>query len=271
MKISKHTFIISGGSSGLGLATTRLLLQSPSTQVAILDLSGPPNELYEGLASDARDRVRYWKTDVSSLEQLQVAVDGAAKWTEETSVKLGGVLCCAGVNRPAKVNAVQIIDAKGNPYPLDKWDFVIAINLSGTVNLIRLALPYLTKVEPEGPDGERGVIVMVASSAAFEGQPGQTAYSASKGAITSMTLPLARDLGRYGIRVATIAPAAFESKLTEHFTESLRHNLTKDTPFPQRFGRPDEFAQTVQWVIECPYVNGETFRLSGGGRMPGKL
>ncbi|KZT25146.1 NAD(P)-binding protein [Neolentinus lepideus HHB14362 ss-1] len=265
MKISKHTFIISGGSSGLGLATARLLLQSSSTQVAILDLSEPPDELFEGLAY-ARTRVRHWKTDVGSLEQLQAAVDGAAKWSQETGVKLGGVLCCAGVNGPAK-----IIDSKGNPYPLDMFNFVIAINLAGTVNLIRLALPYLTKVEPEGPDGERGVIVMVASSAAFEGQPGQTVYAASKGAITSMTLPLARDLGRYGIRVATIAPAAFESKLTATFTDTLRQNLTKDTPFPQRFGRPEEFAQTVQWVIECPYVNGETYRLTAGGRMPGKL
>ncbi|EPQ56540.1 NAD P-binding protein [Gloeophyllum trabeum ATCC 11539] len=231
-----------------------------------MDLSDPPDDLFHGLDSDARRRVKFWKTDVTSAEDIQAGVDGAVRWCEETGAHLGGVICSAGVGGAAK-----IIDSHGNPHSLDLWNFILSINITGTFNLIRLALPHMVKLPPEGPDGERGVIIMVSSSAAFEGQPGQTAYAATKGAIRSMTLPLARDLGRYGIRVVSIAPGAFESSMTKNFPEKTRKSLTRDLPFPSRFGKPEEFAQTVQWIIECPYVNGETVRLSAAGRMPGKL
>ncbi len=173
------------------------------------------------------------------------------------------------------------------------WNFALAINLTGTFNLTRIACKYLVNVPPEGPDGERGVVVMVASSAAvsprlvshrstplvdiipvvlqFEGQPGQTAYAATKGALVSMTLPMARDLERFGIRVLTIAPGAFITPMTSVLVKKVHETIARDLLFPRRMGEPHEFAQTVKWILECPYVNGETIRLSGGSRLPGKL
>ena len=172
------------------------------------------------------------------------------------------------------------------------WNFVLGINLTGTFNLTRIACKYLAKVPPEGPDGERGVVVMVASAAAvrprsvlspgpltniilvvsqFEGQAGQTAYSATKGALVSMTLPMARDLERFGIRVVAVAPGAFITPMTGTMTKRVHASITRNLVFPKRMGEPHEFAQTVKWILECPYVNGETIRLSGGSRLPGKL
>lgn len=166
------------------------------------------------------------------------------------------------------------------------------VNLTGTFNLTRIACKHLVKVPPEGPDGERGVIVMVASSAAvrpfsappfllctntvfataqFEGQTGQVAYSATKGALVGMTLPMARDLERYGIRVVTIAPGVFVTPMMMSMNKKVQESLTRELVFPRRMGEPREFAQTVKWILECPYVNGETIRLSGGSRVPAKM
>jgi NAD(P)-dependent dehydrogenase (short-subunit alcohol dehydrogenase family) len=176
---------------------------------------------------------------------------------------------------------------------LDVWNLAIDINLTGTFNLTRIACKHLVKVPTEGPDGERGVVVMVASSAAvrscstplffflfsstdtstsqFEAQPGQVAYAAAKGALVSMTLPMARDLERYGIRIVTIAPGAFITPMTSVMSKKTQESVSRDLLFPRRMGEPREFAQTVKWILECPYVNGETIRLSGGSRLPGKL
>jgi 3-hydroxyacyl-CoA dehydrogenase/3-hydroxy-2-methylbutyryl-CoA dehydrogenase len=190
-----------------------------------------------------------------------------------------------------EVGPSKIIDSHGNPHSLDLWDFTIAVNLTGTFNLTRLALPHLISVNPEGPDGERGVIIFVSSSAAvrrlsssilpasadggpaqFEGQPGQTAYAASKGALNSMVLPLARDLGRHGVRVVSIAPGPFASPMTVgKLPPKAETALLREVAFPARFGLPRDFAQTVRWIVDCAYVNGETVRLSGAGRMPGRL
>lgn len=179
------------------------------------------------------------------------------------------------------------MNSNGEPHSLDLWKFALDVNLTGTFNLTRLALRHLIKVEPEQPDGERGVIIMVASAAAvsrfimcpglsficlqFEGQPGQVAYSATKGAIRSMTLPLSRDLSRYGVRVLTIAPSIFASSMTDNFPDKTRASLERELQFPRRFGAAPEFAQTVKWILECGFVNGETIRLSGASRMPGRL
>jgi len=155
---------------------------------------------------------------------------------------------------------------------LDIWDFTIAVNLTGSFNLTRLVLEHLVKVDPEsGTDGERGVVIFVSSAAAFEGQPGQTAYAATKGALGSMTLPLSRDLARHAIRVVTIAPGVFDSSMTVNLPVKTRKSLENDLVYPKRFGQPDEFARTLRWILDCPYVNGETIRLSGAGRLPGKL
>jgi NAD(P)-dependent dehydrogenase (short-subunit alcohol dehydrogenase family) len=244
-----------------------------------VDRSPPPADL-------PTSKIKFFETDITVLEQIEHAVDATIKWIAETGAPLGGVINCAGVGTAAK-----IIDAHNEPHPIDLWDFTIAVNLTGTFNLTRLALRHLVKVAPEdGPDGERGVVVLVASAAAvspspnltvlltkkypiqFEGQPGQTAYSASKGALRSMTLPLARDLSRHAIRVVTVAPGVFESSMTANLPQKARRSLeTEGIVYPRRFGQPPEFAQTIRWILECPYVNGETIRLSGGGRLPGKL
>jgi len=258
MKVEQRTFIVSGGSSGLGLATVHNLLQS-NAFVSVLDLSRSSG-LPVGL------EVKFIKCNITKVEEIENAVEETVKWTAETGAQLGGVVNCAGVGTSAK-----IVDSKGNPHSLSLWNFTLDVNLSGTFNLTRLALKHLITVSPEQPDGERGVIIMVASSAAFEGQPGQAAYSATKGALASMTLPLSRDLSRYGIRVMTIAPGIFASSMTAKLPEKTRLSLERELQFPNRFGKAEEFAKTVRWILECPFVNGETVRISGASRLPGRL
>jgi len=259
MKLENRTFIVSGGSSGLGLASVQMLVQA-NAYVAILDRAPPPSVI-EG------DQVRFFQTDITLVGAIEKAVEETVAWTKETGAALGGVINCAGVGAGAK-----IIDAQNEPHSLELFEFVLAVNLTGSFNLTRLALKHMVHNKPEeGVDGERGVIVLVSSSAAFEGQPGQTAYSASKGALRSMTLPLARDLARYSIRVMTIAPNMFVSSMTDKLPEKVRRSLENDLIYPKRFGQPVEFADTVRFVLTNPYVNGETIRLSGASRMPAKM
>jgi len=175
------------------------------------------------------------------------------------------------VNAAGVATVGKIIDVHGEPLSLELFRWTQEVNVMGTLDLSRLVCKALLDVAPEGEDGERGIVIMVASAAAFEGQPGQTAYAASKGAVRSMTLPMARDLARYGIRVNTIAPGTFESAMTARMPEKTRASLDKEVVFPRRFGRAEEFAETVRWMIECGYMNGETVRLSGAGRLPGRL
>ncbi|KAL1748164.1 hypothetical protein HDZ31DRAFT_30270 [Schizophyllum fasciatum] len=266
MKIEKRTFIVSGGSSGLGLATVRSLLKG-GAYASVVDLSEPPDEV------KASSRLRFYTTDITDVDAIETAVENTAAWAKETNAPLGGVINCAGVGIAAKLITV---DKSGmsppEPHSLDVWNFALNVNLTGTFNLTRLALQHLVYSPPEGEDGERGVIVMVASAAAFEGQPGQTAYSATKGALVGMTLPMARDLARFGVRVATIAPGVFASSMTDAMNAKTQKSLrTEGIVYPQRFGKPGEFAQTVRYILDCPYVNGETIRLSGAGRLPAKL
>ncbi|KAL1668912.1 hypothetical protein GGF50DRAFT_123674 [Schizophyllum commune] len=266
MKVEKRTFIVSGGSSGLGLATVRSLLDG-GAYVSIVDLSEPPEEVRTS------PRARFFQTDITNVDAIERTVEGTVAWANETSAPLGGVINCAGVGIAAKVISVDKTGARPpEPHSLDVWNFALNVNLTGTFNLTRLALKHLVYSPPEGEDGERGVIVMVASAAAFEGQPGQTAYSATKGALVGMTLPMARDLARYGVRVATIAPGVFASSMTDAMNAKTQKSLkTEGIVYPQRFGKPEEFAQTVRYILDCPYVNGETIRLSGAGRLPARL
>ncbi|KAJ4470161.1 3-hydroxyacyl-CoA dehydrogenase [Lentinula aciculospora] len=259
MRTKDRTFIVSGGSSGLGLATVKMLIQAKS-YVSILDRAPPPSDII-GL------QVSFYQMDITVVADIERAVEDTVNWTQQTGAVIGGVINCAGVGVVAK-----IIDAQNEPHSLDLWDFVLAVNLTGTFNLTRLALKHMVHNEPEeGPDGERGVIVLVSSSAAFEGQPGQAAYSATKGALRSMTLPLARDLARHSIRVMTIAPNVFVSSMSDKLPQKARRSLESDLVYPKRFGHPAEFADTVKWILECAYVNGETVRLSGASRMPAKM
>ncbi|KAJ3756197.1 3-hydroxy-acyl-CoA-dehydrogenase [Lentinula raphanica] len=251
MKVNHRTFIVSGGSSGLGLATVQMLVEAQA-YVSILDLSPPPSNI-------TVSRTQYYRTDITAVAEVEKAIEDTVSWTKQTKAILGGVINCAGVGAGAK-----IIDAQNEPHSLDLWNFILAVNLTGTFNLTRLALKHMVHNEPEeGQDGERGVIILVSSSAAFEGQPGQAAYSATKGALRSMALPLARDLSRHSIRVMAIAPNMFVSSMTDKLPLKARRSLENDLVYPKRFGQPEEFAETVKWILECAYVNGETIRLSG--------
>ncbi|KAJ7574313.1 3-hydroxyacyl-CoA dehydrogenase [Mycena floridula] len=249
MKVEDRTFVVSGGSSGLGLATVEELLRLDA-YVSILDRSPPPETLPSA-------RIRFFEVDITVNEQLEKAVESTLTWTRETDAILGGVVNCAGVGIAAK-----ILDSQNEPHSLDLWNFSHCHDW---------LLKHLALVNPETDDGERGVVIFVSSAAAFEGQPGQTAYAATKGALRSMTLPMSRDLARYGIRVVTIAPGIFHSSMTANLPDKTAKSLESELIYPKRFGNPAEFAQTVKWILECAYVNGETIRLSGAGRMPGKL
>ncbi|KAG8815901.1 hypothetical protein FRC19_000687 [Serendipita sp. 401] len=262
MIIRGRTFVVSGGSNGLGLATVIELVRNGGF-VSVLDLKGLPEDIHQRLP---REQVRYFKTDLTKDQNIEAAVNQTIEWTKETGSKLGGVVNCGGI-----AVAQKVVSADGTAHSLDLFEFALKVNVTGTFNLTRRVLEHLVKVEPEGADEERGIIIMVASAAAYEGQQGQVAYAASKGAIRSMTLPMARDLGRFGVRVNTIAPSLIVSPMTNNMSEKVKNSLQRDIAFPRRFGEPEEFAQSVKFLIESTYMNGETIRLSAGGRMPGRL
>jgi len=263
MKIEGKTFVVSGGASGLGRACVLDICRGGG-YVAVLDMN---EELGKDLVEEiGTAKAKFFQTDVLETENIEAAVKGTITWIEATGKKLGGVIAAAGVSTAAK-----ILDREGNPFSLDDFDFVMNVNVRGTVDLIRQCLPHMAKAEPVGEDGERGVIIMVASAAAFDGQPGQVAYAASKGAIASLTLPLTRDLARYGIRVVTIAPSLFKSGMTDMMPERARESLKRVMEFPRRPGQGEEFAQLVRQGIENIMLNGCVLRLDGGMRMPSKM
>ena len=262
MKVADRTFIISGGASGLALATARDL-HSAGAYVSLLDLNSDNGNK---IASELGSRAKFFETDVSDTESIQKAVEGSVAWVRETGKEVGGVIAGAGVGLPG-----LIVDRKNEPIPMSSIDFVLNINLRGTLDLIRQAVPYMTTNKPDGPDGERGVIIMIASSAAFDGQMGQVAYAASKGAVASLTLPLARDLSKYGIRAVTIAPAMFDSAMTKMMSNKVKKSLENAMEWPKRAGQPDEFARLVRESVENPMLNGTVLRLDGAMRMPARL
>ncbi|KAK4541902.1 hypothetical protein LTR36_007266 [Oleoguttula mirabilis] len=263
MHIKDRTFIISGGASGLGLATVRDL-HFHGGYISILDLHAE-----NGIAIVRElgpERTIFFETDVTSTPSLQAAVDSTAAWIAQTAKPLGAIIPAAGVGNPGK-----LIDRHNEPISMAQLDFVLNINLRGVLDLIRLCLPHMTTTIPTAPDNERGVIIMVSSSAAFDGQPGQAAYAASKGAIRSLTLVLARDLAQYGIRAVSIAPSYFESNMTAQMSEKVRRSLEKVLEFPKRPGKGEDFARMVRGCVENVMLNGECIRLDGATRMPSKL
>ncbi|KAF2753123.1 3-hydroxyacyl-CoA dehydrogenase type-2 [Pseudovirgaria hyperparasitica] len=263
MHLQNRTFIISGGSSGLALATARLL-HSHGAYISLLDMNA---EAGDAIISELGSvRARFHEVDVTDTDSIAAAVQGTVEWVQTTGAALGGVVAGAGVGNPG-----LIIDKNNEPLPLAAFDFVINVNLRGTIDLIRQTLPYLTQNEPLGADGERGVLLMFASSAAFDGQMGQVAYAASKGGLASLTLPLARDLSRFGIRAVTIAPSLFESGMTAMMGAKVRQSLERVMEWPKRAGKPDEFARVARECIENPMLNGTVIRLDGAMRMPSKL
>jgi len=251
MKIEGSSAIVVGGASGLGEATVRAL-HSRGAVVTVADVNAE-----KGAALAEELGVELVACDVREEDQVQAAV-------AQASQAPGGLriaACCAGVGWAQKVAG-----SKG-PHPLLPFETVIQINLIGTFNVLRYAATAMISGEPF-EDGERGVCVNTASIAAYDGQVGQIAYSASKGGVVGMTLPAARDLAQYGIRVNTIAPGLFDTPLLAALPEEARAKLGAGVPFPQRLGRPGEYAQLVSHIVENRMLNGETIRLDGALRMP---
>ncbi|WP_306231448.1 SDR family NAD(P)-dependent oxidoreductase [Agrococcus beijingensis] len=249
MDISGQVALVTGGASGLGLATTRALIAQGAT-VVVADLGG--TAAADAIAS--LEGATFAATDVRDEAAVGRALDAAAELGD-----LRVVVNCAGVGDAAKVLGRQ------GPFPLDQFQRVIDINLVGTFNVIRLAAERIAAIPPIGE--ERGVIVSTASVAAFDGQIGQAAYTASKAAIAGMTLPIARELAALQIRVNTIAPGLFDTPLLAALPEAARISLGQQVPHPARLGRPDEFALLVSQIIANPMLNGETIRLDGSIRM----
>ncbi len=255
MKVRDSTFLITGGASGLGEATARRLVAA-GARVAIADVN---RERGERLAEELGASARFASTDVTDEAAVRAAVGAAV----EAFGRLDGAVSCAGVGDPAKVLGKQ------GPHPLALFEKVVRINLIGTFNVLRLAAERMAANEPDA-EGERGVIVNTASVAAFEGQIGQAAYSASKGGVVGLTLPAARELARHGIRVVTLAPGLFDTPLLAGLPEAARVSLGEQVPFPPRLGRPDEYAALALHVIENPMLNGEVIRLDGAIRLAPK-
>ncbi len=247
MQIKGQVAIISGGGSGLGAATARALAQA-GARVAILDIAA---EQAQQIAKEIGG-VAY-VSDVTDAEQLSSVMD-------ELAATLGDIrICvnCAGI-APAK----RIV-GRGGAMPLDDFEKVIAVNLIGTFNVMRLVAAKMSVSDAVNADGERGIIINTASIAAYEGQIGQIAYSASKGGIVAMTVPAARELGRFGIRVVTVSPGVFATPMMTAMPVEVQESLAQAVPFPQRLGKPQEYAQTVMHLIENIYINGVTVRLDG--------
>jgi NAD(P)-dependent dehydrogenase (short-subunit alcohol dehydrogenase family) len=252
MNVQGSTVIVTGGASGLGEACVRNL-HSGGAKIAIFDFAA---ERGEKMAAELGKDVIFAKTDVTD----EAAVQGAIYKTMEAFGTINIAINCAGGATPMKV-----LSKKG-PMPLAAFNRTIQINLVGTFNVIRLVVEQMVKNAPD-TDGEKGVIINTASVAAFDGQIGQADYSASKGGIVAMTLPIARECADYGIRVMTIAPGLFDTPLLHSLPEAARESLGKMVPFPQRLGQPAEFATLVRHIIENRMLNGEVIRLDGAIRM----
>ncbi|MDV3124293.1 3-hydroxyacyl-CoA dehydrogenase [Mycobacterium sp. 21AC1] len=251
MEIRDAVAVVTGGASGLGLATTKRLLDA-GAQVVVIDLKG------EEAVAELGERATFVAADVTDEASVSKALDVA-----ESLGPLRSNVNCAGIG-----NAIKTLSRNG-AFPLDEFTKVIQVNLIGTFNVLRLAAERIAKTEPlEGKNGaERGVIINTASVAAFEGQIGQAAYSASKGGVVGMTLPIARDLSRDLIRVCTIAPGLFKTPLLGSLPEEAQKSLGQQVPHPARLGDPDEYGALAVHIVENPMLNGEVIRLDGAIRM----
>lgn len=253
MEPSELKAIVTGGASGLGEGTVREIVKAGG-QVAIFDKNVDRGE---EIAAELGDRAIFAKVDVTSEEDVAAGIAAAAG-------AFGGInaaVNCAGIAIASK------LASKGEPHRLDWYKKVIDVNLSGTFNVMRLAAVKMEENEPD-EDGCRGAIVNTASIAAYDGQKGQVAYAASKGGVVGMTLPVARDMGRSGIRINTIAPGLFMTPMAAGLGDEIIAELSKDIIFPKRFGKPSEYGRLAVFMLTHPYLNGETIRLDGAIRLP---
>ena len=253
MQVRGSRVLVTGGGSGLGEGTARRLAGA-GARVAILDV---PQSRGEHIAADLGSGHHFVAADVTDTGQVEAAVEGAAK-------ALGGLDVC--VNAAGVGNAARVVSRGGDLFPLDLFRFVVDVNLIGTFDVLRRAARVMGTNHPD-EDGSRGVSINVASIAAFEGQVGQAAYSASKGGVAAMTLPLARDLASLGIRVLCIAPGIMDTPMIAGLPEQVRDSLADVHVFPKRLGKPEDFAALVQAMIENPLLNGEVVRLDAAARM----
>lgn len=255
MDLKGKTFIVTGGGSGLGAGAARVFAGA-GANVVVADMN---DENAEKIAAEIGANARACVCNVTEEESVQAAVDLALA----EFGGLHGALNCAGIG-----SAMRVANKFG-AHPLDLFKAVIDVNLTGTFNVIRLCAAAMTGAEPV-ETGERGVFVNVASVAAFDGQIGQAAYSASKGGVVAMTLPIARELARFGIRVVTVAPGLFDTPMLAALPDEARASLAAQVPFPARFGRPEEFGRLCRHIAENEMLNGETIRLDGAIRMQPK-
>jgi NAD(P)-dependent dehydrogenase (short-subunit alcohol dehydrogenase family) len=255
MDIKDRTFLVTGGGSGLGAACVRRFA-SRGGRVVIADLQRSAGA---ALAAELGERARFVETDVTSRSSVERCVETAVR--EHGGIY--GLVNCAGIALAERVVG------KTGPHALDSFSRVITVNLIGTFNVIAVAGAAMSQNQPTA-GGERGVVVNTASVAAFDGQIGQAAYAASKAGVVGLTLPVARELARFGIRVATIAPGIFETPMLGQLSEEIRKSLGQQIPFPPRLGRPDEFAALVEHIVGNEMLNGETIRLDGAIRMAPK-
>ena len=255
MQIAGRTFLVTGGASGLGAATARRIAAAGGNAV----ISDTNAELGNRLAAELASRASFVAADVTDETQVASAIGAGRK----KFGALHGAVNCAGI-APGE----RILGRSG-PHRLESFRRAVDVNLTGTFNVLRLAAQAMADNEPDG-EGERGIIVNTASVAAFEGQVGQAAYSASKAGVAGLTLPAARELARLGIRVMAIAPGVFETPMVAAFTPELKQSLAAQVPFPPRLGRPEEYAALVEHIIVSPYLNGEVIRLDGALRMSAK-
>ena len=255
MQIADNVFIVTGAASGLGAATAHMLVKA-GAKVMLVDLNA---DAVAAQALKLGDQARSVVADISQADAAQAAVEAAVA----TFGGLNGLVNCAGIVRGEKILG------KNGPHALESFSQVINVNLIGSFNMLRLAAEAIAQTTADA-EGERGVIINTASVAAFDGQIGQAAYAASKGAIASLTLPAARELARFGIRVLTIAPGIFETPMMAGMTPQVRESLAAGVPFPARLGKPDEYASLVRHIIENSMLNGEVIRLDGALRMAAK-
>lgn len=251
MEIKNNVFIVSGGASGLGRATAEMIVKNHG-KVIIFDLN---KELGEKTEKDLGENARFFPVNICLENSVLKALENVSK--------VHGIINCAGVGTPGRAVG------KEGPLALENFSKVVEINLIGTFNLIRLGVNIMQNMEMDD-NGERGIVINTASMAAFDGQIGQAAYSASKGGVVAMTLPLAREFSRMGIRVNTIAPGLFDTPMGDKLSPEYKESLIGQTLFPRRFGRPEEYANLVKTIIENPMLNAETIRLDGGTRMQAK-
>jgi len=248
--------VISGGASGLGLAVARGILTAGG-KVALFDINTDNGAA--AVVVPGAERARYFTTDVTDETAVAANLEAARDWLGGLTVAVN----CAGI-----LGSARTLGREG-PMPLDTFRSTVMVNLVGSFNLAKAAA-NLMQHNPPDPGGGRGVIINTASVAAFDGQIGQAAYAASKGGVVGMTLPLARELARFGIRVMTIAPGIFHTPMVDGMPQPVQESLSASIPFPPRLGQPDEFAALALHIIDNPYLNGETIRLDGAVRMSAK-